>query len=116
MVNLDDRDVWLADAGAVNLPSGNAYLLGDATLDGVVDGQDFIEWNDNKFTSIAAWCAGDFSADGTVDGQDFILWNDNKFMSADGVAAVPEPSTFGVLIAAVIGLVVAGRRSVGFSG
>ena len=78
IVNLDDRDAWLAIAGAANLPSGNPYLLGDANLDGVVDGQDFLVWNNNKFTSVAAWSAGDFNADGVVDGQDFLIWNDEQ--------------------------------------
>ena len=92
-VDLADRDAWLAEAGAENLPSGNAYLLGDANLDGVVDGQDFIAWNGNKFTALSDWCGGDFNADGVVDGQDFIAWNGNKFTSADGhTQAVPEPA------------------------
>ena len=91
-VDVADRDAWLAEAGAAELPSMNPYLPGDATLDGVVDGQDFILWNDNKFLTTAAWCRGDFSADGSTDGQDFILWNDNKFTSSD-TAVVPEPST-----------------------
>ncbi len=100
-VDLADRDEWLTLAGAANLASGNAYLLGDANLDGDVDGQDFIDWNSNKFRSVAEWCAGDFNADGIVDGQDFIQWNSNKFMSADAVAAaVPEPmSAIGLLSA-----------------
>ena len=38
------------------------------------------------------WSHGDFNGDGVVDGQDFILWNGNKFTSSDAVAAVPEPS------------------------
>ena len=92
LVDIADRDAWLAEAGAANLPSGNAYLLGDANLDGTVDGQDFIAWNGAKFTNTAAWTGGDFNADGVVDGQDFIAWNTNKFTSADGVSAVPEPA------------------------
>ena len=40
-VNLADRDVWLALAGAANLPSGNPYLVSDANLDEVVDISDF---------------------------------------------------------------------------
>ena len=83
LVNLSDRDQWLALAGALNLPSGNPYLLGDANLDGAVDGADFIIWNQNKFANVAAWSSGDFNADGGVDGADFILWNINKFRSAD---------------------------------
>ncbi len=82
LVNLTDRDAWLAEAGSVNLASGNAYLLGDANLDGFVDGLDFIAWNSHKFTAMAAWSAGDFTADGVVDGLDFIAWNNNKFTSS----------------------------------
>jgi hypothetical protein len=78
-VDLADRDAWLAEAGAVNLPSANPYLLGDANLDGVVDGLDFGIWNAHKFTAVTAWSAGDFNATGTVDGQDFDIWNNNKF-------------------------------------
>ena len=51
LVNLADRDAWLAEAGAAQLLSGGAYLVADANLDGVVDGVDFIVWNDNKFTA-----------------------------------------------------------------
>ena len=82
LVNLDDRDAWLAEAGAANLPSGNPYLLGDANLDGVVDGSDFGRWNAHKFTVVAEWCSGDFNADGRVDGSDFGIWNSHKFTSA----------------------------------
>ncbi|MEM8679376.1 MAG: hypothetical protein AAGF97_08495, partial [Planctomycetota bacterium] len=80
---------WLVEAGDVNL--GAPYLVGDADLNGVVDGQDFVTWNASKFTVHPAWCAGDFTADGLVDGQDFIAWNDNKFTSST-VPPVPEPS------------------------
>ena len=54
-VDLADRDQWLAESGALNLPSGNPYLLADANLDGVVDISDFNIWNANKFTNVAAW-------------------------------------------------------------
>ena len=97
-----DLTQWLADAGAVNLASGNPYLPGDANLDGVVDGQDFIEWNTHKFTNTAKWCSGDFNADGVVDGADFITWNGNKFTSSDSFVAVPEPG----LVPAVLGWMV----------
>ena len=55
-----DLNQWLADAGSVNLPSGNAYLPGDANLDGSVEVADFNVWNTDKFTNTAAWCRGDF--------------------------------------------------------
>ncbi|MEM8680412.1 MAG: choice-of-anchor Q domain-containing protein, partial [Planctomycetota bacterium] len=82
-VTIADRNQWLIQAGALNLPSGNPYLLGDANLDGRVDGQDYIEWSLHKFTNDSAWTSGDFNADGLVDGRDFIVWNGSKFQSAD---------------------------------
>ena len=90
-VNRDDLQAWLAIAGAANLGEGRSYLMADANLDGVVDGIDFIAWNDHKFSNTAAWSAGDFNADGSVDGNDFITWNILKFLAADAVA-VPEPT------------------------
>ena len=104
IVDLNDRDAWLSEAGANNLASGNAYLPGDATLDGSVDGQDFLAWNGRKFTSVAAWCSGDFNADGEVNGADFIAWNANKFTSADTLVAVPEPSNLTLRLVLVLGL------------
>ena len=56
--------------------------MGDATLDGFVDVQDFNEWDANRFTMGAAWCRGDFNADGVVDVQDFNAWNKNKFQTS----------------------------------
>ena len=111
VVDLADRDEWLAEAGAVNLPSGNPYFVADFDLNSVVDGRDFNIWNDNKFSSTGQWSLGDANGDGVTDGQDFIEWNVNKFMSADGATAVPEPCA-GVLLFAVmlcIGLL-RGRR------
>ncbi len=96
LVNLDDRDQWLALAGAINLTSGNPYLLGDATLDGFVDGSDFGRWNANKFTSVAAWSSGDFDADGVVDGSDFGIWNANKFRASDSAFRSHATSILGI--------------------
>jgi hypothetical protein len=110
LVDNADLDEWLVLGGAANLPSGNPYLVGDANLNDVVDGLDYIEWNAHKFTSTAAWCSGDFNADGAVDGLDFVLWNANKFTSSDSVSAVPEPGMGVFLIAALISLVVVRRR------
>ena len=100
-VDQADLDEWLVLAGRINLPTSNPYLVGDANLDGRVDGQDFVVWNLHKFTSTAAWCSGDFNADGVVDGLDYIVWNDNKFTSSDTVASVPEPDSIILLLAAL---------------
>ena len=59
-------------------------LMGDSNLDFVVDGQDFIRWNNFKFTATNLWSQGNFNADTVVDGQDFIVWNNNKFMTGPG--------------------------------
>ena len=99
VVDGDDLQQWLVVAGSINLPSQGAYLVGDANLDGLVDGQDFLIWNTNKFSSTGTWTLGDFTADGLTDGQDFLLWNLNKFMTSDSTVAmahaVPE-SVLGV--------------------
>ncbi len=111
-VDLADRNSWLASAGNVNLPSHNPYRLGDANLDGVVDGSDFGIWNSHKFTSLSEWCAGDFNADGAIDGSDFGIWNSNKFTSSDS-AVVPEPGLCGLAfsLAMLVGDFFRRRRS-----
>ncbi len=95
-VDAADRDVWLAQAGAVNVADtvGRPYLLGDATLDGVVDEEDFSLWNHSRFTDTPAWCAGDFNVDGVVDVSDFNIWNTTKFQHAGPLAGVPEPASW----------------------
>ncbi len=87
VVNVLDIDAWLAEAGGINLGPGRVYLPGDATLNGAVDGDDFILWNQSKFTHSPAWCHGDFNGDGFVDGLDFVLWNAHKFQSSDNSSA-----------------------------
>ena len=88
LVNFADIEEWLGLAGALNTPCGAAYLVGDANLDGSVDGQDFIAWNSSKFTNTPLWSNGNFNGDGAVDGQDFIAWNTNKFTSSCVVASI----------------------------
>lgn len=104
VIDLIDRDEWLAVAATEN-GFGSPYKLGDANIDGVVDGSDFISWSTAKFTANLLWSKGNFNADAVVDGQDLLLWNDNKFTSSDEVTAVPEPTT-GIL--SLLGLVFLG--------
>jgi hypothetical protein len=107
-ISLADRDVWLADAATLN-ELGSPYKLGDATLDGIVDGLDFIEWNEDKFTSNLLWSSGNFNGDEVVDGLDFIEWNNNKFTSSDGIAVVPEPAAAAFFVIALAGVAVVFR-------
>ena len=113
LVNGADLTSWLRNAGARNLPNRHSYLLGDANLDGVVDGSDFGIWNSNKFTNQSAWCKGDFNANGAVDGSDFGIWNSNKFTASDSSSGslVPEPASCGaILLMALLGAVKARRQ------
>lgn len=80
VVDLDDRDAWLLEAGEKNIGAG--YLLGDATLDGVVDGSDRNVWNAHRFTEVTGYCSGDFNADGVVDVSDWNILNENMFTTS----------------------------------
>jgi endonuclease/exonuclease/phosphatase family metal-dependent hydrolase len=82
--------------------TGCVALPGDANLDGVVDGQDFIVWNENKFSGGTDFQTGDFNFDGITDGQDFIVWNENKFQSVSHAPLmVPEPTSWALLLLAI---------------
>ncbi len=102
LVNTNDLNQWLAEAGAANNPSGGAYLIGDANLDGSVDVSDFNIWNGNKFSDTPQWCAGDFNADGSIDVSDFNTWNSNKFQMSGGMSAVPEPAAHRLLLVVLV--------------
>lgn len=70
---------------------------GDFTADGLVDGDDFLEWQRQ------AGSDGEFSADGNGDGQvdsdDLAVWSDGLGANGAlaGVHGVPEPSTLVLL-------------------
>ncbi len=93
LVDLTDLNQWMSLAGDRNLGPGRAYKLGDANLDGYVDGQDFLVWNTYKFTVGGAWSRGDFDADGLTDASDFVIWMSNKFTSSfNRVSLAPRPA------------------------
>lgn len=108
LVNSDDMDAWLAEAGEANLGPGKTYQYGDGNLDGFVEVADFNIWNENKFTSTTGWCEGDFTADGSVDVSDFNAWNDHKFTTADALV-VPEPH--GLVLLLLLGAFVGFAKS-----
>ena len=118
-------DGQTADVNAILI----AYTyLGDANLDGKVDGSDYSRIDNGLLMHLSGWVNGDFNYDGVVDGSDYTLM-DNAYnnQGAPGFApaaiiteqlatptavisnsAVPEPATLGALYLAMGGLL--GRR------
>jgi len=95
-IDLADRDRWLGEAAAQSGLS-TPYRPGDANLDGIVDGQDFMAWNAAKFSHTLKWSNGDFNGDGVVDGADFQLWNKNKFTAPNRQATIVRPGANGIV-------------------
>jgi autotransporter-associated beta strand protein len=108
-------------------------LLGDANLDGKVNGSDFnlMATNFNQAVT-AGWDKGDFNYDGKVNGNDFVLLaaNFNQFASQSAVSStadqaaldafaaangisltsVPEPASTGLLALGVVSVMARRRR------
>jgi len=107
-------------------------LLGDANLDGKVNGSDFTLMAANFNDSVTnGWDEGDFNYSGTVNGDDFVLLADNfnqfasqssissadlqaldSFAAANGISltSVPEPATMGLLTLGIAGVLARRRR------
>jgi len=79
-----------ADGVAAGIGSGQIELkytlLGDANLDGVVNGIDFNLLATNFNKAVSGWDKGDFNYDGKVNGIDFDLLAENFNQSAGGTA------------------------------
>jgi hypothetical protein len=108
-------------------------LLGDANLDGKVNGTDFNLMATNFNQAVTdGWDKGDFNYDNKVNGNDFVLLaaNFNQFASQTGVSSadaaalnafaeangisltsVPEPATLGLMVVAGLGVLRRRRRS-----
>ena len=92
VVNVADRNEWLAVAGSQQLASGASYGPADGNLDGVIDASDFNVWNSSRFTANSGFCSGDFNVDGVVDASDFNVWNANRFtMQGDTSSGQTSP-------------------------
>jgi chondroitin AC lyase len=97
--------IGYADASDPGNPAGLASgtlefaytLLGDANLDGIVNGVDFgiLAANFNKSTT--AWDAGDFNYDGIVNGVDFANLAANFNKGANGASAGASTMDFAAL-------------------
>ena len=128
--------IGYADSADPNNPAGLLSgtieimytLLGDANLDGKVNGTDFTLMAANFNDAVTdGWDKGDFNYDGKVNGSDFVLLAENfnqyasqsdiaaadlaaldSFAAANGIslANVPEPGTVGIVLV----LAIAARR------
>jgi hypothetical protein len=75
--------------------------LGDANLDGWVDGADFNAVLSNYGRTGVDWSHGDFNGDGTVDGNDLntVLSQYSESVRMSATAGVPEPGEIPLLLA-----------------
>jgi hypothetical protein len=87
-----------------------ALELGDANLDGIVDGADYTAWADHFLQTSQTWENGDFSGDGLVDGADYTIWADHVAPAQLSLAAVPEPSTLALAAIGTLALAVTAAR------
>jgi hypothetical protein len=79
-------------------------LPGDANLDGTVNGVDFNAVLSNYGRTGMDWRHGDFNGDGAVNGVDLNVVFANYNQGAGVTAAVPEPSTLGMLALGAMGV------------
>jgi hypothetical protein len=75
-------------------------LLGDANLDGTVNGEDFTILASNFNQSVTSWDQGDFNYDGTVNGEDFTLLAANFNQQVNGAASAGDIAAMDAFAAA----------------
>ncbi|GEM_PF-943702 len=66
--------------------------IGDADLDGDVDEDDFVIWNNNRDQNVSGGQRdADFNRDGVVDGVDYVIWL-HTYGSSVGPSSTPAPT------------------------
>jgi hypothetical protein len=120
-----------ADNEVAGLPSGEIEimftLLGDANLDGTVNGEDFSQFSHNLGQSGLYWDDGDFNYDGTINSEDFSSFSHNLGQTASlasqtagvleeaangiNLTNVPEPVSAGIMVMTGLGILSRRRRS-----
>lgn len=98
-----------------------ALLAGDYNRNGVVDAADYPMWRDTLGTAVTAFSGADGDGDGMIDDDDYGVWKANfGNVAGSGSAvgqsvAVPEPTAFLLVLLAVSGYPLCGRRGVNFA-
>jgi hypothetical protein len=112
-------DTALNAAGINDAMNGNvsaqgpAGLVGDYNANGAVDAADYALWRDTRDQTVAPGSGADGDKNGTIDQNDYSVWRANfgaTTSAASGAAAVPEPSTSLLLLAALCSIATS-RRS-----
>ncbi len=81
---LDNSDLGLTQVNGFDvLPHSiivTRELLGDANVNGVVDGDDFNIWFSHMLSGSYSWLRADFNHDGIIDGADYDIWFTHLFV------------------------------------
>ena len=114
-VELTDGQSFFYAADFTLGPDGTPYERSDLNTDGSINTADWLEFFPDMLTDISTMTnvqqvlAGDLDLDGDNDVNDFILFK-SDYETANGagsfnamIAAVPEPSTIGLLLVAAVG-------------
>ena len=106
-VDDEDRRVWVEDL--------KNTFFGDANLDGEFNSSDFVSvFGAAKYETgeAATWSEGDWNGDGVFSSSDFVTaFTGGGYEGGPRpVAAVPEPSSVGIVFAGLLGLLALRRR------
>ena len=116
---------WAGSYGG-GITTGNAQFdwaqiivgvpAGDFNNDGAIDAADYTVWRDTLGSNVTAWSGADGNGDGLVSGADYEAWKQNygktipNLGGAGGVSAVPEPTSWTLIVAFASALPLGRRR------
>ena len=110
-ISTDDRDIWLSQKGYEEI--GGPYLLGDVNFDGVVNASDLNQLGQHwTQTSVGSYALGDLDGDQHVNAADLNQLGQNWLATSTvgAAAAVPEPQSIVLGLAALLTALAAWRR------
>lgn len=89
LIDFLDVEMWITHPGFLD------SALGDFDVDGDVDSDDRLIWESNYAMTNASYGDGDANFDSVINGRDFLIWQQNftGALLVAANAAVPEPGT-----------------------